>query len=95
MGGNNPCSASSDVEIAAAALPVHAAVRIFHPHRKSPTDKVELPELSPFSFFRFTNTKDRPTVSAVCQAVSQNGLMDRVLHPVEPLSIRLTLVRQF
>jgi hypothetical protein len=28
-------------------------------------------------------------------AVCQNGVMDRVLHPVEPLAIRLTLAGQF
>jgi outer membrane receptor protein involved in Fe transport len=33
-----------------------------------------------------------PTAPA---AVCQNGVMDRVLHPVEPLAIRLTVVGQF
>ena len=33
-----------------------------------------------------------PTAPA---AVCQNGVMDRVLHPVEPLAIRLTLAGQF
>jgi hypothetical protein len=28
-------------------------------------------------------------------AVCQNGVMDRVLHPVEPLMIRLTVAGQF
>jgi hypothetical protein len=33
-----------------------------------------------------------PTAPA---AVCQTGVMDRVLHPVEPLAIRLTVVGQF
>jgi hypothetical protein len=28
-------------------------------------------------------------------AVCQNGVMDRVLHPVEPLAVRLTVAGQF
>jgi hypothetical protein len=33
-----------------------------------------------------------PTAPA---AVCQTGVMDRVLHPVEPLAIRLTVAGQF
>jgi hypothetical protein len=34
----------------------------------------------------------QPTAPA---AVCRTGVMDRVLHPVEPLAIRLTLAGQF
>jgi hypothetical protein len=33
-----------------------------------------------------------PTVPA---AVCQNGVMDYVLHPMEPLAVRLTLAKTF
>ena len=39
----------------------------------------------------FPNTGSPTAPAAVCQ----NGVMDRVLHPVEPLAIRLTLAGQF
>ena len=34
-------------------------------------------------------------VSGVPAAVCQNGVMDRVLHPVEPLAVRITLAGAF
>ena len=43
-------------------------------------------------------TNNRPARSCNCYvrlaAVCQTGVMDRVLHPVEPLAIRLTLAVQ-
>lgn len=42
------------------------------------------------SLFAMCNSATRPPV-----AVCSNGVMDRVLHPVEPLTIRLTLAGRF
>jgi hypothetical protein len=46
-------------------------------------------------------SSDRRSIAATCrfgrplQRGLQNGVMDRVLHPVEPLAIRLTIAGQF
>jgi hypothetical protein len=43
----------------------------------------------------FNIGRDIPGVSTVPAAVCQNGVMDRVLHPVEPLAFRLTVAGAF
>ena len=44
------------------------------------------------SFLKTDNLFDSaPRSGAPPEAVCQNGVMDRVLHPVEPLAVRLTL----
>jgi hypothetical protein len=34
-------------------------------------------------------------VQTVAAAVCQNGVMDNILHPVEPLTVRLTIAGTF